>query len=147
MFELYNYMVRISNLDLLKILQKNSRTPAVEIAHRLGVSETAVRKRLRRLEEDGTIRSYTIDADPHKIGYEADSLIGVDAKPESLLEVAEKLGKMPEVLSLYSSSGDHMLMMRCWFRNSKELSRFMKKLKKIEGVTRVCPAVMLEKLK
>ncbi len=140
-------MVRISNLNLLKILQKNSRTPAVEIAHRLGVSETAVRKRLRKLEEDGTIRGYTVDADPRKIGYEVDALIGIDAKPEALLEVAEKVGKMKEVMSLHSSSGDHMLMMECWFRDSKELTRFTKKLKKIKGVTRICPAVMLEKLK
>jgi len=38
-------------------------------------------------------------------------------------------------------------MMEVWLRDSEELSKFVKKLEKIKGVTRVCPAVMLERIK
>ena len=56
-------MVRISNFKILQILRENARTPFVKIAELLGVSETAVRKRVRKLEEQGIIRKYTVEVD------------------------------------------------------------------------------------
>ncbi len=140
-------MVRFSNFQLLKILRENSRTSLVKIAEKLGVTETAVRKRIKKLEKEGVIRRYTIEINPKKIGFEIVSLIGLDTKPENYLSVLEELKEMEEVVSLYSSSGDHMIMAECWFRNSEELSKFVKKLEGIEGVIRICPAIILEKIK
>jgi len=51
-------MVRISNFELLKILMESSRTPFLRIASALGVSETAVRKRIKKLERNGVIKKY-----------------------------------------------------------------------------------------
>ncbi|MHA1606323.1 MAG: Lrp/AsnC family transcriptional regulator [Candidatus Freyarchaeota archaeon] len=139
-------MVRISNFKILQILRENARTPFVKIAELLGVSETAVRKRVRKLEEQGIIRKYTVEVDPKKIGFEI-ALIGVDAKPEHYLALLERLKEMDEVVSLYSSSGDHMILVEYWFSGSEELAAFVKKLESLEGVTRVCPSIILEKLK
>jgi len=126
---------------------KNARTPYVKIAKMLGVSETAVRKRVKKLEKMGLIKRYTIEVDPKKIGFEIRALIGIDTKPERFISTLEKLKAMEEVISLYSASGDHMILVECWFRDSKELTSFVKKLEVIEGVTRVCPAIILEKVK
>ena len=140
-------MVRISDLELIRILMKNARTPYVKIAKMLEVSETAVRKRVKKLEEMGVIRKYTIEVDPKKIGFEIRALIGIDTKPERFISTLEKLKVMEEVISLYSASGDHMILVECWLKNSKELTSFVKKLETMEGVTRVCPAIILEKVK
>jgi len=40
-----------------------------------------------------------------------------------------------------------MIMMECWFKTRKELNDFNKKLRKIKGVKKVCPAILSEKLK
>ncbi len=140
-------MVRISNNKIVEILQKNSRTPFVKIAKELGVSETAIRKKVKKLEEDGIIKKYTIEADPKKLGFQVQALIGLDTLPEKFIQAIEKLKKMKEILHLYSSSGDHMILMECWFKNSQELTSFIKKLDAIEGVTKICPAIILEKIK
>ena len=140
-------MVRISNKDLLRILQQNSRTPFIEIARRLKVTETAVRKKVKKLQEEGVIRRFTIEIDPKKIGFAVQAIIGVDTKPEKYIPAIEKLKSMEEVLSLYSSSGDHMILMECWFKDTEELRKFLKKLESIDGVTRICPAIILEKIK
>jgi len=140
-------MVRTSDLKIIEILRENSRTPYVKIAKILGVSETAVRKRVKKLEREGVIKRYTIEVDPKKLGFQIVALIGLDTKPERYISVIEELKSESKVVSLYSSSGDHMVLMECWFKNSDELSAFVKKLERMEGVVRVCPAIILEKLK
>jgi len=140
-------MVRVSDIEIIRMLMENARIPYVRMAEKLGVSEAAVRKRIRKLEREGVIKKYTVEVDPKKLGFEVVALIGVDAKPESFITVLEALKGMEEVVSLYSSSGDHMMLVEVWFRNSEELTRFVKKLESLEGVTRVCPAIILEKVK
>ena len=140
-------MVRISNIKLLRILRENSRISYLEIARILGVSETAVRKRVKRLLEEGVIRRFTVEIDPKKVGYQVVAMIGLDTKPEALISVLEMLKELENVQNLYSSSGDHMIMMECWFKDYSELSRFIKSLEGIEGITRICPAIILEKIK
>ena len=140
-------MVRFSDFELIKLLMENSRIPYVKLGELLGVSETAIRKRVKRLEEEGVIRRYTIEVDPKKLGFKVNALIGLDTVPERLIAVIEELKAMEDVLSLYSASGDHMLLLECWFKDSEELARFVKRLESIRGVTRVCPAIILEKLK
>ena len=81
-----------------------------------------------------------------KIGLEM-ALIGIDTKPEYYISTIEKLKEMDEVVNLYASSGDHMIMIDCWFKSSEELRKFIKTLESMEGVTRVCPAIILEKIK
>lgn len=119
----------------------------LKIAKTLGVSETAVRKRVKKLESEGVIKRYTIEVDPKKIGFEINALIGIDTKPEHYIPVLGKLKEVKEVVSLYSSSGDHMILIECWFKNSRELTEFIKKLNMIKGVTKICPAIILEKIK
>lgn len=147
MAEVINIMVRISNHALIRLLMENSRLPYVEIAKKLGISEAAVRKRIRRLEELGVIRRYTIEVDPERLGYEILAIIGLDAGPEYLLKIMEELRGREEVVRLYLTSGDHMLIAECWFKGSEELSSFIKALESREGVKRVCPAIVLERLK
>ncbi|MEM4576203.1 MAG: Lrp/AsnC family transcriptional regulator [Candidatus Nezhaarchaeales archaeon] len=140
-------MVRFSNLEILKILRENARTPFLRIARRLGVTETAIRKRVRRLEEEGVIIRYTVELDFRKLGYEVHAFIGIDAKPESLISVIKGLKGLEEIVNLYSTSGDHMLIAECWFKDSSELMNFIEKINSMNGVTRVCPAIVVEKVK
>ncbi|MDI3475167.1 MAG: Lrp/AsnC family transcriptional regulator, regulator for asnA, asnC and gidA [Thermococcaceae archaeon] len=133
---------------ILDMLTKDARTPFTEIAKVLGISETAVRKRVKALEEAGVIKQYTVVVDPAKLGYNLVSLTGVDTLPEKIFEVAYKLKEFDFVRSLYLSSGDHMIMAEIWARDGEDLSDIISnKIGKIEGVTKVCPAIILEKLK
>lgn len=140
-------MVRISDIELLKLLMENARLSYVEMARMLRVSEAAVRKRVKRLEDLGVIGRYTVEVDPRKLGYEVVAIIGLDADPERLLAVMDELRKLKEVVRLYLTSGDHMLVAECWFKSSQELSNFVRDLESREGVRRVCPAIVMERLK
>lgn len=140
-------MVRFSNLELINLLKENSRISYVKLAKKFGVSETAVRKRIKLLEKEKVIRKYTIDADYRKMNLNVHALIGVDATPQDYISVMEGLKRIGLISSLYTSTGDHMLMIECWLNDSAALAGFVKKLQAIKGVTKVCPAIMLEKIR
>ena len=55
-------MVKITDSDrgILSLLRENGRMTFVDIAKEMGVSERTVRSHIRRMEEEGTIRKYTI---------------------------------------------------------------------------------------
>ena len=141
-------MVKIDEKDeeILKLLIKNSRMPFTEIADEVGVSESTIRNRINDLEEKGVIEKYTIDVDPSKIGYETVTILGMDVDPEYFLNAVEELNKLDEVKWVAQSTGDHMIMAEIWTENGSSLARLMsKKIGKIEGVKRLCPAILLNK--
>jgi Lrp/AsnC family transcriptional regulator for asnA, asnC and gidA len=140
-------MIRISNQDLINALKNNARIPYVELAKKLGVSETAIRKRVKKMEESGIIKKYVLEIDHRKIGYEINVFIGIDTLPEKYISITNKLKDFEEINKLYSTSGDHMILIESWLKSSKELSDFINKLEKIEGIIRICPAIVMEKIK
>ena len=140
-------MVRISNSKLIKLLIENSRRSYTELARALGVTEAAVRKRIRKLEELGVIKRYTIEVDPRRLGYGITCFIGLDVSPEKYMRMIRGLRERSEVIRLYSTSGDHNILAECWLKDLEELSRFLGELEKAPGAIRVCPAIVLERIK
>jgi len=133
---------------IIDMLTKDARTPFTEIAKVLGISETAVRKRVKALEEAGVIKQYTAVVDPSRLGYNLVSLTGVDTLPEKIFDVASKLKEFEFVRKVYLTSGDHMIMAEVWAKDGEDLSDIISnKIGRIDGVTKVCPAIILEKLK
>jgi Lrp/AsnC family transcriptional regulator for asnA, asnC and gidA len=131
---------------ILESLMKEGRMPFTHIASEMGITETAVRKRVRKLESRGIIRGYTTIMDPFYLGYEGVALVGVDAKPEKVVDVFESIKTMSVIRYSALTSGDHMMMFEVWCRNPSKLNRFLKDIEGMDGVTRVCPAVMLKRV-
>ncbi|HIQ38972.1 MAG TPA: Lrp/AsnC family transcriptional regulator [Methanothermococcus okinawensis] len=136
------------DMKILEILMKDGRKPYTEIAKMLNTSESSVRKRIRKMEEEGVIKGYRAEVEPSKIGYNVVALTGFDTNPEDFLTVAKKLCEFEEVKKVWTSTGDHMIMTEIWARDGRELSEILfNKLGKIEGVKKICPAIILEELK
>ena|SRR3989344_5764415 len=139
----------MDNLDLsiIEFLSKNSRTPFMQIAKKLKVSESTIRKRVSNLEKNEVIKKYSLVVDTNKIGFENVALIGVDVAPEKYLDIAKKLADFDEVKYVASSTGDHMFMLEVWAKNSDALREVSDKIKRVDGVTRICPAIIKETIK
>lgn len=141
-------MVDETDKAILEALRKNARTPFLEIAKRLKVSESTVRKRVSDMEKYGIIKKYTAIVDPSKIGYSSVAIVGIDVKAENFLNVAKRLTEYNNVKFVSTSSGDHMIMAEIWMEKSSELRDFITNtIEKMEGVTRTCPAILNERLK
>jgi len=143
-------MSEIDQIDLkvLKMLEEDGRLPFTEMAGKLKLSESTIRKRVQSLQKKGVIRKFTIEIDPPKIGMRTIAIVGVDVDPTELLEGAQKLCGIKEIRSVATSTGDHMIMTEIWTRDGRELTKLIsEKIGKINGVKKICPAIILEKLK
>ena len=143
-------MARNSELTdeaLVTILMHNARIPFTEIARMYNVNEATIRKRVKKLEDSGIIRGYTARVDPRLLGFKVDALIGLDTEPDYYISTIKWLKRRKDIRRLWTSSGDHMIMFRIWFKGNAELSAFVSMLEKKEGVTKVCPAILIEELK
>ncbi|MHA1685101.1 MAG: Lrp/AsnC family transcriptional regulator [Candidatus Heimdallarchaeaceae archaeon] len=139
-------MERISNQQLILALRENGRKPFVRLAEEFGVTEAAIRKRVKQLLEKGIITRFTLDINPEKAGFVV-ALIGVDTVPQYYLTVLKSLEAYAEVNRLYSSHGDHDIMIEGWFADNDELHKFIEKIGKLKGVTQICPAILLNAIK
>lgn len=140
-------MVRFSDIDLIKELQKNSKRSYVDLAKIFQVTETAIRKRVKLLETKGIIKGYNLFVDIRKLGYNINAIIGIDTQPEQYIAIMQNIKLDSDIINAYSTSGDHMIMIEKYFKNYTELEEYVKKLNKTDGITKVCPAIIIEKIK
>lgn len=143
-------MLDVDDYDrkIVQMLEQDSRQSFNEIAKKLKLSESAVRKRVVALQKRGIIKRFTIQVDPAKFGINSVSIVGVDVEPTKLLEVAQKLCEIKEIKSVATSTGDHMIMTEVWTKDGRELTKLLsEKIGAIDGVKKICPAIILEKFK
>ena len=140
-------MSTVTNIQLLDKLTEDSSRTWKQLAQELSISDTAIRKRVKKLREDGTIKRFTIEIDQRKLGYELTSFIGFDAKAELYIEILEEIKVWKEVKSIFQTSLDHDFLMECWFKNNDDLTAFIGRLERLKGVTMVCPATVIQRLK
>lgn len=130
------------------MLEQDSRTTFSQMSEALNLSEAGIRKRFLTLQKRKVIKKFTIEIDPTKIGINSISIVGLDVEPQKMLDAIQQLCQLPEIKTVSTSAGDHMLMMEIWTENGPELTKLIReKIGKIDGVKKVCPAIILEKFK
>jgi Lrp/AsnC family transcriptional regulator for asnA, asnC and gidA len=134
------------DLKIVMELVKNGRIKKTELAKMLKITETAVRKRIEKLEKNKVILGYRAVVDFKKLGIFS-SLTGIDVEPEHIWKVVESLKQMENVNSVYLTSGDHVLMVEVVTDSLDTMRRLHEEISGIQGVKRVCPAVIMEVLK
>lgn len=120
--------------QIIRILHKDARKSASEIARELNANERTIRKRIDRLVRLGAVRLTAI-IDPEAFGYiiAVDIFLEVDSDQEE--EVIKKFLTTPEISYIALGQGTKDLSIECRFKNNEEMRQFLrKKLPAIEGV-------------
>ena len=110
---------------IIELLQINGRASNARIARDVGVSEGTVRRRLRRLVQDEIIRVVAVP-DPEKMGLSTVALIGIQADPDKLDDVAERLAALPETQYVSLTTGSFDLFIWVALLSSEELGNFLR---------------------
>jgi len=134
------------DLKIIEMLLENARIPKTKIAEYLKITETAVRKRIQKLESLGVILGYRVVIN-YRTANLSCSITGVDVEPEMLWKVVNKLKGFDEVREMWLTTGDHTVMLKIIAKDVEMLSEVHRKIEKLEGVKRVCPSIVLDVLK
>ncbi len=133
---------------ILEVLEEDAQASYAEIAERAGVSKPTVRKYIDQLERDGVIVGYSAEVNPKKLSSKSIALVGIDVESECYVEATQALKEMDAVHSLYTSSGDHMLMSEVRAPDGDALGETISdEIMGIEGVTAAHPSFLQERLK
>jgi Lrp/AsnC family transcriptional regulator, regulator for asnA, asnC and gidA len=137
--ESINSTVPGSSLDeidqqIIAALQKDGREAFTQIAERLKVSPGMVRSRYNRLVEMGVLRVVAI-TNPLQMGFNTMALIGIKAEGGRLMEVADQISALSEVIYLILVSGSYDIIVEVMCRDQNDLLLFLTdRLYKIKGV-------------
>jgi len=115
-------------------LRKDGRMAFAQIAEGLNVSPGMIRLRYNRLVELGILKVVAI-SNPLRMGYKSMAMIGIRVDGSRLLEAAEKISKLEEVVYLVVTSGRFDLFAEVVCRDHNHLLEFISaKLSTIDGV-------------
>ena len=109
------------DLKLLRLLQKNARTPIKALAGEVRLSSPAVSARIERLEKQGVIRAYTLDLDPLQLGHHILAYIHLDMQPTQKEEFYPFIAACSNVLECNCVTGNYSMLIKVSFASTQEL--------------------------
>lgn len=126
---------------ILNILEKDGRTAFVDVAKEVGITEGAVRKRVKELVETETIKKFTIVTGPEK---KIKSLILLNTNPQiPIAEISDKVRKIVNVKEVYELSGDYDIIAFIEAENLKEINKTVDLIREVKGVTKTITTFVL----
>jgi Lrp/AsnC family leucine-responsive transcriptional regulator len=139
------------DIAILAVLQRDARASLQEISAEVGLSSTPCWNRIKRLEEAGVIRGYTVRIDPDQIGLRDTVILQVTLEShseETLYDFGKALADIPEVLEAFLVSGDYDYYIKIAVRDTRDYERLLRdRLYKIPGIRHSRSSFVLRTLK
>jgi Lrp/AsnC family transcriptional regulator for asnA, asnC and gidA len=121
---------------ILKLLQEDARISYKDIAEKTNIPASTVHFRVKKMQKEGIIKNFSINIDLEKLGYDAIAWVGLTVDPIQISEISNKIANLEEVLKIFSTTGDHNLVLQIVAKNEKSLWRFLRnKIQTIKGVS------------
>jgi DNA-binding Lrp family transcriptional regulator len=129
---------------IIKILKNDSRKSFVEIANDIGMSESAVRRRVKNLQDIGVIKKFTIDLGPSN-KTSAITLISVSSTADTS-NVSKRLLDLKGVEVVYEITGQFDIATIIIAPTILEINSYIDEIRKIEGVSDTNTVIILRTL-
>ncbi len=133
--------------DILRTLQGNARTSYREIQDKLGISIGTIHNRISKLKKNGVIEGYTLRLNNEKLGYKLAFLIRINCDGKFTEEILNDLTKIPEVCSIFHTTGEQSAALICRFKESEDVHKFIRNLNQKEYITRTNSNMILKEYK
>lgn len=125
-------------LDQKILLQliKDSEQPVTKIAKKVGASRQTVAKKIKQLKEEGIIASFTARLNPEKFGLSTKAyiLLHEDSREELRRKNMAAIKQFHQVTEFYRLFGRYSAILEVLVRDSKELTKLVKRIHRLKGV-------------
>jgi len=136
---------------ILGWLQKEPGINAAELGEKIGLSQSAVWRRIQSLREEGVIKDQPVKLDREKVGL--NTMVFAHVKLTShgrsnLAEFSEAVSEYPEVLDCYVLLGNVDFLLRIVTEDIKAYEQFFfEKLSQLPGIQEVNSSIVLSDIK
>ena len=136
-----------TDVQILKALTADARLSSRQIAKQCDISVGTALSRIKKMEEAGMIKGYSIIPDHEKLGYELTVVTEITVSKGRLLEMENEIARLPNVCSVYDVTGLTDAFVIAKFKNREDLSKFTKRLLSLPYVERTNTHVVLTTIK
>jgi Lrp/AsnC family transcriptional regulator for asnA, asnC and gidA len=120
---------------IVEQLQQDGRRPYASIGKAVGLSEAAVRQRVQKLVESGTVQIVAV-ADPQQIGFARQMMIGINIEGD-LESAATALAEIPELVYVVLTAGSFDILAEAVVIDDDHLLELVnERIRKLAGVRR-----------
>lgn len=110
---------------ILEALLRDARISLKDLAAQVGLSSPSVSERLRRLEERGVIRAFTVEIDPQALGYPLQAIVRIRPLPGKLHVVERLIEDIPEFGECDKVTGEDCFVARLYLRSIDQLDQIL----------------------
>jgi DNA-binding Lrp family transcriptional regulator len=129
---------------IIEILKENGRATYTNIGKKVGLSEGAVRKRIKTLAESGVIRRFTVQIEFTE-GAEAISLLHINPSFPTT-EICERLKKFPNIETIHEVTGQYDIAVIISALSIAEVNDCVEKIRRLEGIANTNTMIILRSL-
>lgn len=115
------------DVEILGILKRNARTKYVKIAETVGLTEGAVRRRMRELVKQGVIRKFTIET-----AVELEGIVLVRTEPTRTGKATTEIRRIAD--RVFETSGDYDIAALIQAQTMAELNRKIDEIRRLPDV-------------
>ena len=136
--------------QILGALQRYGRLPNVELAARVGLSESPCFRRVKNLERDGVIQGYAAKVDQRALGLTVTAYVHLtlEKRLEQRTDFHQRVQGEPHIVECHAMSGSHDYLMKVVARDMDHFSELvMGSILRYPGVSNVESSFSLAEIK
>lgn len=130
---------------LIGILRDDARMSNTDIATKLGLSESAVRRRIKNLEATGRIKKFTVDVDDRELS-SAITWVSVDPAVPTR-QVSERIKSVKGVETVYETAGQFDVAVVVKGADIGAVNMTIEGIRRIDGVVSTTTTMVLRTIR
>jgi len=136
-----------TDLKILKSLLEDARFSSRQIAKNVGVSVGTVLSRIKKMEDEGLIKGYSVLLNHEKLGYQLTVVTEITVSKGRLVETENEIAKISNVCCVYDVTGLTDAIIVAKFKSREDLGQFTKRLLSLPFIERTNTHVVLTTVK
>lgn len=139
----------LNELDarIVHALAGDARRSYADIGAEVGLSAPAVKRRVDRLREDGTITGFTVRVDPAALGWETEGFIEMYCRSRTSPEdIRRALSRYPEVAAASTVTGEADAVVQVFASDMRHFERVLERMAGEHFVERTKSVLVLSPL-
>lgn len=136
-----------TDIKILQDLLKDARFSSRQIAKNVGVSVGTVLSRIKKMEDEGLIKGYSVILDHEKLGYQLTVVTEITVSKGRLVETEKEIAKIPNVCGVYDVTGLTDAILIAKFKSREELGVFTKNILALPYIERTNTHVVITTVK